>query len=153
MAVTADNSNPSDQAQEHGDRAVSQPQPLDGLSIIVVDDDASIRILISTFLSMAGARTIPCGNAEEAIAALQRDAVDVVVSDVGMPRVDGYMLIQRVRALAPLACASVKALALTAYAGEKGRERAFAAGFNDHLPKPFAREDLVKAVASLAGRA
>src|SRR5689334_15961521 len=103
-------------------------------------------------LQQAGAVVLSVPNAAEALALLDREAFDVLVSDIGMPGEDGYALIRSVRQRAIDAGGRIPAAALTAYARTEDRLRALAAGFQIHVPKPVQREELVTVVASLAGR-
>jgi CheY-like chemotaxis protein len=77
---------------------------------------------------------------------------DVLLSDIGMPEVDGYMLMRKVRALSAERGARLPAIALTAYAGEYNQQQAIAAGFQLHISKPVEPEELVRAIATLVGR-
>jgi signal transduction histidine kinase/ActR/RegA family two-component response regulator len=132
----------------------SDPQPrgarLDGLHVLVVDDEADARELCATMLSSAGARVTMAASAAEALAAL-RDAVpDVLVSDIGMPGEDGHALLRAIRASPRLS--RVPAIALTAYAAADDASRAVRAGFHTHIPKPAEPALLTAVIASLAGR-
>jgi signal transduction histidine kinase/ActR/RegA family two-component response regulator len=124
---------------------------LRGLRVLVVDDEADARELIGVILRGKGADAVAAGSAAEALEALSAGGFDVIVSDISMPDEDGYGLIGRVRALEGKA-AQVPAVALTAYARDRDRDRALAAGFQLHLAKPVEPDDLVLAVANLAGR-
>ena len=124
---------------------------LDGLRVLVVDDEADARELVATMLSSAGASVATAGSTDEALAALDREVPDVLVSDVGMPGEDGHALLRRVRASRRLC--RVPAVALTAYAGADDARRAVLAGFHTHMPKPAEPAMLTAVVASLAGKA
>ena len=93
--------------------------------------------------------TIAVASAVEAIASLTEYRPDVLVSDIGMPEMDGYMLMRQVRALAPEQGGQIKAIALTAYAGEIDYQQAMLAGFQCHIPKPVESEVLMKAIRDL----
>ncbi|MFT3769035.1 MAG: ATP-binding protein [Minicystis sp.] len=124
---------------------------LDGVRVLVVDDEADARELVSTMLGAAGADVRTASSASEAFEALSQSPPHVLVSDVGMPGEDGYALIRRIRAAgAPLA--RLPAVALTAYAGTEDARRAVLAGFHTHLPKPAEPRVLTAVIASLAGR-
>jgi CheY-like chemotaxis protein/two-component sensor histidine kinase len=124
---------------------------LDGLAVVVVDDEPDARELVAAMLTAAGARVTVAASAAEALEAIARSAPDVLVSDVGMPGEDGYDLIRKVRAAgAPLA--RLPAVALTAYASGEDARRAVLAGFHTHLPKPAEPAMLTAVIASLAGR-
>lgn len=129
--------------------------PLNGISILVVDDDPDARELTSMLLRKNGATVRAAASAAEAFSALSSSAdflPDLLLSDIGMPDEDGYSLIARVRALALPNVASVPAIALTAFGSAEDRERAFASGFDAHLTKPIEPSQLVGEIARLAPR-
>jgi signal transduction histidine kinase len=124
---------------------------LDGLRVLVVDDEEDARLLVHRLLTDQGA-TVRCAqSAEEALGALQTTRPDVLVSDIGMPVVDGYMMIRRIRCLPPEHGGRTPAIALTAYAREEDGERAFAAGFQAHVSKPVEPWKIISLVANLGG--
>ncbi|MEC4817731.1 MAG: ATP-binding protein [Scytonema sp. PMC 1069.18] len=123
--------------------------PLEGLHILIVDDEADIRDLVAFILEESGAKVSVAKSAMEAIAAIEISIPDVLVSDIGMPDVDGYMLMGQIRALPASKGGQIPAIALTAYAGEYNQKRALAVGFQIHLSKPVEPDDLVRAIASL----
>ena len=125
---------------------------LDGLRVLVVDDEADARDLIGVILRGRGATVDAAASAAEALEAVERARPDVVVSDISMPESDGYELIRELRRRDAAAGAATPAVALTAYARSQDRERALAAGFQLHLAKPVEPDDLILAVAELAGR-
>ena len=126
---------------------------LQGLRVLIVEDDDDSRSLLSMMLRRNGAEVMAASSSQEAMNAIQKTTPDVLVSDIGLPGEDGYTLIRRIReALATNGGISV-AIALTGYAGEKDRERALAAGYNEHLAKPVEPIQLVTAIAALTGRA
>lgn len=124
---------------------------LDGLSVLVVDDEEDARGIISQVLSEKGAAVRAASSAAEALESLEAGTVDVIVSDIGMPAMDGYAFIRKVRALPPARGGRTPALALTAYARREDAQRAFAAGFQMHVTKPVEPTQLVTVVANLAG--
>jgi CheY-like chemotaxis protein len=121
---------------------------LSGVRILLVDDDEDTLQLGVMVLSMEGAEVVAVGNAEEAYRILRADGFDILVSDIAMPRNDGYWLIQRVRAL-PSDAGGIPALALSAHAGASDRQAAMSAGFQGYMAKPMEPSDLVAAVDSL----
>jgi signal transduction histidine kinase len=123
---------------------------LDGLRVLVVDDEPDARELVGTMLAQAGAAVTVAGSSAEAWRALEGPVPDVLVSDIGMPGEDGHALVRRVRA-SPRLC-RLPAVALTAYAGVEDARRAVRAGFHTHMPKPAEPTVLTAVVASLAGR-
>ncbi len=125
---------------------------LDGVHILVVDDEADTRHLVTTILEKCAARVTATSSAAEAFALLKELRPDVLISDLGMPEEDGYSLIAQVRALPAQAGGRTPAVALTAYARVEDRLRVLRAGFQTHLPKPVEPAELVAVVANLAGR-
>ena len=125
---------------------------LAGLAVLVVEDEADTRELIVHALAGAGARVAAVASAGEALAQLDLQLPDVMVSDIGMPGDDGYALIHQLRSRGRLQGAELPVAALTAYAGPQDRARALAAGFQTFLAKPLDVAELVGAVAELGGR-
>ncbi|HYC88031.1 MAG TPA: ATP-binding protein [Thermoanaerobaculia bacterium] len=129
-------------------RAVdSPPQPLHGVSLLLVEDDPSTRAMLEMALRRFGATVTAAGTAEEAVETLQGTRFDVVVSDIGLPGQDGCALLQRIRAAGD----HTPAIALTAYASPTERERALAAGFRSWLAKPVDLERLAAEVLRTIG--
>jgi PAS domain S-box-containing protein len=124
---------------------------LNGLRILVVDDDADTREILVKILETCGAEVMAVGSAPEAIAALEELKPDVLVSDIGLPQQDGYALIRSVRLL-ETEQGKIPAVALTAYARGEDREAALSAGFQSHLAKPVEPSELVAVVVSVARR-
>jgi PAS domain S-box-containing protein len=127
--------------------------PLVGMRVLAVDDDADTLEMLLLFLRRAGAEVAAAPSAAAALEVLERFRPDVLVADIGMPEVDGYELLRRVRALGAERGGLTPAVALTAYAGEADRARALRSGFQAHLPKPVEPAALVNAVTNLAGTA
>jgi len=125
---------------------------LDGVRVLVVDDTPNVRAVVTEILAQDGAKVTAVGSAEEALAALQRERPDVLLSDLAMPGKGGYWLIGQVRALPPELGGVIPAAALTAYTGPEHRASVLRAGFQLHVEKPIGLEALVGAVASLALR-
>ena len=124
---------------------------LDGLRILVVDDDADSRDLVTTVLRDRGAEVKSAESAAAALLAFRAFTPDVLVSDIGMPDVDGYELLRRIRALPELAGERVKAVSLSAYATAQDRANSLAVGFAMHLAKPVTIRELVRTIAAVAG--
>ena len=122
---------------------------LAGISVLVVDDDEQSREVVAAQLEESGAAVLTAASAAEAFDLLQREHVDVLLADIGMPDEDGYALMRRVRALSAPGAASIPAAALTAFARDEDRQQALNAGFQLHLPKPVDGSSLVAAVATL----
>lgn len=125
---------------------------IEDLRILVVDDESDALDLIAMELTQHGAHVKSAIKASEALELLDREEFDVLISDIGMPEVDGYELIRRVRESESQRTRRVPAVALTAYARVHDRMRAILAGFNTHVPKPVDANELITIVASLAGR-
>ena len=127
---------------------------LDGLRILIVDDDADIRALLIYTLEVCGAEVMAAASADEAISALTASSppMDILISDIGMPDEDGYALLRRVRALEPENGGRIPAIALTAYARTQDRRAALLAGFQSHVAKPVEPAELIAVIANLAGR-
>jgi len=125
---------------------------LDGLRVLVADDDAESVALADAILMGAGADVCACPSAAAAFDMLRHWRPDVIVSDIEMPGEDGYGLMQRVRALAPRDGGETPAIALTAYGRPMDRLRALGSGFNMHVPKPVDPGELTAIIADLAGR-
>jgi len=124
---------------------------LNGLRIMLVDDEDETRELLKMMLSSHGAEVLAAASGTEALAQIDECQPGIIVSDIGMPVMDGYMFMKRVRAL-DSEHRSVPAIALTAYARAEDRLRALAAGFQMHVPKPVEASELVMVIASLVRR-
>ncbi|MEH2395491.1 MAG: PAS domain S-box protein [Nostoc sp.] len=122
---------------------------LSNTQILVVDDEPDIRDLITFILQDYGAEVTAVSSAQEALQALSKSIPDVLISDIGMPKTDGYMLMREVRARSPQQGGNVPAIALTAYAGEMNQQQALTAGFQMHISKPVDPDVLLKAIADL----
>jgi CheY-like chemotaxis protein len=122
---------------------------LDGITVLVVDDEEDAREAMAVLLGQAGARVISVGGAAEAIDTLDRERPDVLLSDIAMPGEDGYALIRRVRLRSGDAGGRIPAAALTAYATLEDRAKAIRAGYDEHIPKPVDPTRLIGAVALL----
>lgn len=124
-------------------------RPLAGLRILAVDDEADMQDLIVTILQRSGAEVEAVTSASEVLVTLDSFKPDVLISDIGMPDVDGYMMMRQIRAMRPEQGGRVSAIALTAYAGEVNQQQALAAGFQKHISKPIEPEVLIQEVLSL----
>ncbi len=134
------------------EQAGAHTAPLDGVRLLLVDDDDDFRELLRMMLTQRGATVTPVSSAAEALSELKRSRQDVLVSDVGMPGADGYELLREVRALPEAQNGRIPALALTGYASDKDRGLATAAGYQMHLAKPVDPTELTAALARLTGR-
>ncbi len=131
---------------------VDRLPPLAGIRVLVVDDDADARDLVTAVLAQSGADVVTAASTAEALDALARARPHVLVSDLAMPGDDGYALIERVRQLGLDRGGRVPAVALTAFARADDRNRALAAGYAVHVAKPVEPATLVEIVARLAPR-
>ncbi|QDU27285.1 Autoinducer 2 sensor kinase/phosphatase LuxQ [Anatilimnocola aggregata] len=121
---------------------------LDGLKILAVDDEADALAIIERVLVMAGAQVYTSTSANDALVAARKFQPDLMVSDIGMPDVDGYELMQMVRGQGY----KFPAIALTAFARSQDRTRSMLAGFVAHIAKPVEPTELIATVAAVAGR-
>lgn len=128
---------------------VGPSRPLDGLRVLVVDDEPDVRDVLETSLSYHGADVVVAADADAALAEIKARAIDLVIGNLGMPRVDGFELIRRIRAL-PGPAGRTPAIALTAYGREDQRARALASGYQQHVCKPVAPIEFVAVVAAIA---
>jgi CheY-like chemotaxis protein len=122
---------------------------LAGLRILVVDDDTDTRNFLEFLLKEYGAIVTVARSANQALTTLAQLQHDLLISDIGMPEVDGYGLIEQIRAIPPEQGGNILAIALTAYAGDSDRSRLLAAGFQAHIAKPVDIDQLLLAIADL----
>lgn len=122
---------------------------LSGVQILLVDDQADVREFFTFALEQYGATVTAAESATQALEILVQSKPDILLSDIGMPFMDGYMLLREVRKLPPEQGGQIPAIALTAYAGEINYNQAMAAGFQKHLPKPVELGDLATAIVNL----
>jgi signal transduction histidine kinase/DNA-binding response OmpR family regulator len=129
------------------------PAPqLRGLRVLAVDDEKDANELIRAALQSSGVEVITASSAEEVLMLMPRLGIDVLISDIGMPNVDGYALIQAIRALPERSGGRVPAIAVTAFARPQDRSRSFLAGFDVYLAKPVDPAELVAVMCNLTGR-
>lgn len=137
------------QAESVEEIAIAPSIALEGMDILVVDDEADTREFLEFVLCEYGARVRAVGSAMDAIAQIERSVPDILVSDIGMPEVDGYMLIRQIRQWESHQGGKIAAIALTAYAGESNRQQILKAGFQEHLVKPIEPAQLIAAIGGL----
>jgi len=136
-----------------GSKTLTFWQPsLNDLRVLIVEDEPDARELIAAVLTARGAEVVSVGSAGEALQEMERQQFDVLVSDIGMPSMDGYALIERVRQLPAERGGRIPAAALTAYAGVEDRMRVLSSGYQMHIPKPVEPAELTTVVANLARR-
>jgi CheY-like chemotaxis protein len=131
---------------------MEESQPLRGLSVLLVDDDADTREIIEQVLSRRGAQVVAVPSAPAALETFGRQHFDVLLVDIMMPGMDGYEFMRQVRALPAAKGGRVPAATLTARAVTDDRLESLRAGFQNHLAKPVEPGELVDMVAALAGR-
>ncbi|MBA3356121.1 MAG: PAS domain S-box protein [Pyrinomonadaceae bacterium] len=132
---------------------IERSPKLDGVRVLIVDDDLDTRQLLEAVLTQCEAEVATVASAAEALQEIARQKPDVLVSDLGMPHQDGYELIKKVRDMeAAQNDIATPALALTAYAKAEDRVRSLAAGYQVHLSKPVEPAEFLLVVANLAGR-
>ncbi|HET6898301.1 MAG TPA: ATP-binding protein, partial [Vicinamibacteria bacterium] len=133
--------------------AAAPSAPLAGVDVLVVEDEPDARDLIRTMLEQLGAGVVTASSAREGLAALdQRSSLQVLLSDIEMPGIDGYSFLRAVRERPVDRGGQIPAAALTAYARPEDRDAALRAGFQLHVPKPVQPAELAAVVSSLAGR-
>ena len=136
-----------------GSKPPTNRQPsLNDLRVLVVEDAPDARELVAAMLEGCGADVVAVGSAGEALEEMERQRFEVLISDIGMPSMDGYALIEKVRRLPLERGGRIPAIALTAYAGAEDRMRVYSAGYQRHLPKPVEPIELTTMVAELAAR-
>ncbi len=135
----------------HGTLIDRQPS-LSDLRVLVVDDEPDACGLVAAVLRERGAEVVAVASAGEALAEMDQHRFDVLVSDIGMPEMDGYELLSKIRQLPADRGGRMPAAALTAYAGVEHRMRILSAGYQMHIPKPVEPAELTTVVASLAQR-
>ena len=132
--------------------SAQSPRSLQDLRVLVVDDELDARELLHSILTHYGAEVKVCSSAAEALRTLDEWRPDVLVSDIGMPREDGYEFMKKVRAREPEHGGRIPAVAVTAYAGSRDERMAFATGYQNYISKPVEARKLAATIASLAGR-
>ncbi|MEH2327589.1 hybrid sensor histidine kinase/response regulator [Nostoc sp.] len=120
-----------------------------GLQVLLVDDDKDSREFIAFVLEQYGAQVTEVDSAHDALSNLGQAKFDLLISDIGMPDMDGYTLIRQIRKQSPDRGGEIPAIALTAYAGEIDRQQALAAGFQQHISKPIELEVLIQAILTI----
>jgi len=130
---------------------VSYPSELEGLHVLVLDDEADAREVVKEVLERGGAVVSLATTAAEALAAIRREKPDLVISDIGMPEEDGYFFIRKLREMPREEGGRIPAVALTAYARAEDRRKALLSGFQNHATKPIEPQELVMVVSYLVG--
>ncbi len=133
----------------HSDKSMSDEIRLDGIRVLIVDDEFNTRGVFTEMLRSVGAETQAASSAREGFELLQQFKPDVLVSDIAMPEEDGYSLVRRIRALSPSQGGLTPAIAVTAYAGADDARHALSGGFQAHLAKPLEARRLFEMIARL----
>jgi CheY-like chemotaxis protein len=128
------------------------PDRLDGLKVLIVDDERDTLEMLRVGLTHCGAEVTIVSSGVEALEALSSSTPDVIISDIGMPDMDGYEMMRKIRALPAESGGRTPAVALTAYARTEDRLHALRSGYQMHVPKPVELAELVAVAASLAHR-
>jgi PAS domain S-box-containing protein len=123
---------------------------LTGTRILLVEDEADMREMLAHALTRHGAKTLQANSAKQALRLLEKGKLDLIISDIGMPEVDGYTFMRKVRSMRSTN-STVRSIALTAYAGEEDRKLAAEAGYNSHIPKPITLAELIGVINKLIG--
>ena len=126
---------------------------LDGMRVLIVEDESDTRDLLGIVLEWHGASVFLTGNVADGLEVHRKQLPDVIVTDIGMPGMDGYSLIKALRALPPETGGNTPAVALTAHARSQDRRRAMLSGFDIHVARPVEPSELLAVVARLARRA
>ncbi|MCC3412626.1 MULTISPECIES: PAS domain-containing protein [unclassified Microcoleus] len=152
LPLLNDDSRTQDETERHSSESANLSSlPLAGLRILVVDDEPDSRDFVAFVLEDAGAEVISLSSAAEVLLSIAQTAPDLIVSDIGMPEMDGYMLIRHIRTQLAPEYRGLVAIALTAYAGEANERQVLQAGFQKHLSKPIDPTQLVATVARAIG--
>jgi PAS domain S-box-containing protein len=142
----------ADRKSDHATRRESRNDQLDGVRVMVVDDDEDALRLVRDILEAAGADVLTAASAEAALNRLETERPQVLISDLGMPDMDGFQFIRQIRQLTDMGLRRIPAAALTAYARSGDRAKSLRAGYEMHLSKPIEPAELVAAVGALSRR-
>jgi PAS domain S-box-containing protein len=125
---------------------------LTGVRVLVVDDDSDARNLASRILESCHAEVITAASMSAALEEIRRQVPHVLLSDLGMPDLDGFDLIRAIRDFPPERGGEIPAVAISAFARSEDRRRAMMAGYQTHLAKPVEPSEMIAVIASLTGR-
>ncbi len=130
-------------------KATWDSHSLAGIKVLVLDDEQDARNLVERVLTECGAEVVVASSAAQALHLIASAVPHVILSDIGMPDMDGYQFIRKVRSLSAANGGGTPAVALTAFARTEDRVRAMAAGFQEHVCKPIRPQELIFAIASV----
>lgn len=153
LAVVRDQAGREHPATSKGPAVAALATVLEGVSVLLVDDEPDAREMLRVVLNDAKATTAVASSAAEALALLRTRRFDVIVSDIGMPEKDGYELIREVRQMPEADGGKTPAIAVTAFARSEDRTRAMRSGYQVHIAKPIEPQELLATIGSLLGRA
>ncbi|AFZ33971.1 multi-sensor hybrid histidine kinase [Stanieria cyanosphaera PCC 7437] len=139
-------------ATNQTERLLEHKIDLTGIRILTIDDHPDARLIQTLLLNQYGAEVMSVASVAEFWQALSSFQPHILISDIGMPEVDGYTLLRQLRSLPAEQGGQIPAIALTAYAGETERQKAIAVGFQQHLAKPINSHQLVQAVVKLVSK-
>ncbi|RUT05506.1 hypothetical protein DSM106972_035130 [Dulcicalothrix desertica PCC 7102] len=143
-------SNPQIQADKiTPSQTTSDAAPLSNVCALIVDDEPDTRDFLAFLLQVSGANVTVTASAFEALQAIEQSHFDILLSDIGMPEIDGYTLIQMIRGQTHEPYCQIPAIALTAYAGEGNQQQAISAGFQYHLAKPIDQNKVIELILQL----
>ena len=129
-----------------------EQKPIEGLSVIVVDDVVDSRELVEMYLKLCNAKVVAFDRAKDVLNLVEKFRPDVIVSDIYMPEENGYWLIERLNSINQQSANRIKTIALTAAAREKDREKLIKPGYDGYLAKPFILEDLSALIIKLISK-
>jgi PAS domain S-box-containing protein len=135
--------------EDHHLLRMQNSSSLANVHILVVDDDADSRDFAAFVLEQDGADVITASSGFEALEVIAQTKLDVLISDISMPGMDGYMLIRQVRSLTPEQGGQIPAIALTAFARKCDQQQVLTSGFQMHLAKPIGAQQLVTVVVKV----
>jgi CheY-like chemotaxis protein len=130
--------------------SANKAPPLNGMDVLLVEDVDDAREMLARMLEMEGAVVVATASAAEALSALDRQPFQILVSDIGLPGMNGYDLVREIRAHESQTGEFLPAIAVTAYTSKADRVQALKAGFQWHCPKPIALDDLLSVMTRLA---
>ena len=130
--------------------AITDSVSLAGIRVLLVEDEADAAEFVKHVLEDYGAVVVTAASAREALDVMGADQPDILISDIGLPEMDGYQLLEQVRQKDASDGGGIPAIALTAFVRSEDRTRALLAGYQSHLAKPIESTELVATVASVA---
>jgi PAS domain S-box-containing protein len=135
-----------------GSAIVSESIRLGGIRVLVVEDEADTRDLLTHLLQERGAQVLAVDRGSKALDVIQSCRPDALIGDIGMPEMDGYEMIRRIRQFPPEAGGDTPAIALTAFSRPEDRTQALLAGYQYHLAKPIEWPELFATLAVVTRR-